>query len=240
MKKNSAIHFNENSRRNFIRRGSILIATAPVGGSLLKNHYSSDEEEEEMISANEDLMREHGLLQRMMLIYDTAVLSVQQNRDFNLKYLNQTASIIKNFVEDYHEKLEEGYVFPRLEKAGQHADLVKVLRTQHDAGRTVTSRILDLTKNEKLTETDKLQNLVDLMKSFNRMYRPHESREETILFPAFKEVLSRNEYDALGEDFEKIEHQKFGGDGFDQMVEKVENIERQIGIYELSQFTPKV
>ena len=48
------------------------------------------------------------------------------------------------------------------------------------------------------------------MKAFNRMYRPHESREETILFPAFKEIVSVNEYDSLGEDFEEKEHEKFG------------------------------
>ncbi len=237
MKKNIDIQFKESSRRNFIRKGSLLIATAPIG-TFLKEQNS--EEEEEKVSANEDLMREHGLLQRMMLIYDAAVSGLNQNHDFNLKYINQTAAIIKNFVEDYHEKLEEDYVFPRLEKANRHVNLVSILRTQHDAGRKVTSRILNMTKFERLTETDRAQNLVDLMKAFNSMYRPHESREETVLFPAFKETVSVNEYDSLGEVFEEKEHEKFGEDGFDQMVAKVEEIEKQMGIYELNQFTPKI
>ena len=46
-------------------------------------------------------------------------------------------------------------------------------------------------------------------------------------------------YDALGEDFEKREHQLFGKEGFEGMVPRVEEIEKQLGIYDLSQFTPR-
>ena len=72
------------------------------------------------------------------------------------------------------------------------------------------------------------------------MYSPHEAREDTVVFPAFKEILSKNEYDSLGEQFEKKEHELFGQDGFESMVEKVAGIEKKLGIYDLSQFTPKV
>jgi hypothetical protein len=43
----------------------------------------------------------------------------------------------------------------------------------------------------------------------------------------------------LGEQFEKIERQTFGGDGFDIYVEKVAAVEKQLGIYDLAQFTPR-
>jgi hypothetical protein len=42
----------------------------------------------------------------------------------------------------------------------------------------------------------------------------------------------------LGEEFEKNEHKLFGEDGFETMVNKVAEIEKSLGIYELSQFTP--
>ena len=42
------------------------------------------------------------------------------------------------------------------------------------------------------------------------MYRPHESREDTVLFPAFRKIVSRNEYDSLGEEFEKNEQEAAG------------------------------
>jgi hypothetical protein len=60
------------------------------------------------------------------------------------------------------------------------------------------------------------------------------------LFPAFRKIVSKNEYDSLGEEFEKNEHKMFGRGGFESMVNKVANIEKSLGIYELSQFTPHV
>ncbi len=72
------------------------------------------------------------------------------------------------------------------------------------------------------------------------MYRPHEASEDTIFFPAFRKIVSQQEYDSSGEEFEDNEHKRFGADGFETMVSKVADIERQLGIYEPAQFTPKL
>ena len=71
------------------------------------------------------------------------------------------------------------------------------------------------------------------------MYSPHEAREDTVLFPAFRKIVNVNEYDALGEEFEDKEHELFGADGFEKMVDRVAGIEKKLGIYDLAQFTPK-
>jgi hypothetical protein len=43
-----------------------------------------------------------------------------------------------------------------------------------------------------------------------------------------------------GEDLDKKEHQLFGEDGFESMVDRVASIEKTLGIYELAQFTPRI
>lgn len=78
-----------------------------------------------------------------------------------------------------------------------------------------------------------------LLSSFILMYRPHEAREDTVLFPALRKIITKHEFDSLGEDFEKREHQLFGEGGFNRFVDKVAGIEKQLGIYELAQFTPR-
>jgi len=70
------------------------------------------------------------------------------------------------------------------------------------------------------------------------MYRPHEAPEDTVLFPALHAIVSANEYDCLGEDFEKKEHEFFGEEGFEKIVDQVAGLERALEIYELSRFTP--
>jgi hemerythrin-like domain-containing protein len=82
------------------------------------------------------------------------------------------------------------------------------------------------------------QPLVDAMRSFIAMYRPREAREDTVLFPTLRSVVSASEFDAMAEDFENDEHHKFGEDGFEMMVDRVAGLERALGIYDLAKFTP--
>jgi len=82
--------------------------------------------------------------------------------------------------------------------------------------------------------------LRDLLYQFLRMYEPHEAREDTVLFPAFRKIVSKHEYDALGEDFEKKENQIFHGDAFEKNVDAVAKLEKELGIYDLAQFTPNI
>ncbi|MGA8689464.1 MAG: hypothetical protein WB662_06030, partial [Methyloceanibacter sp.] len=51
------------------------------------------------------------------------------------------AKIVREFIEDYHEKQEEDYVFPRFKKAGKMDLLIGILLNQHQAGRRVTDVI---------------------------------------------------------------------------------------------------
>src|SRR5476649_1123840 len=68
---------------------------------------------EENIPFTEDLMKEHGLLNRVLLIYDK-VISMQ---DIPIEPLKKAVAIIESFIENYHEKNEENYIFPLFEKA---------------------------------------------------------------------------------------------------------------------------
>jgi hemerythrin-like domain-containing protein len=146
-----------------------------------------------------------------------------------------SAKIISSFIEQYHEKLEEDHLFPRFRKHNLLVDLVNTLQQQHEAGKKVTEQILVLAGSKAKADKEKLS---EGLHKFVRMYAPHEAREDTVLFPALHTIVSPHEYAALGEDFEKKEHQMFGKEGFEGMVPRVADIEKQLGIYDLAQFTP--
>lgn len=225
-------------RRRFMKNGLLLGSFAGVAGlGLLPG---CEEEEGEDVAPPEDLMREHGALNRILLIYDTCRLHLSNGESFDVSILNNSANIIRNFIENYHEKLEENYLFPRFEKANLLTDLVATLRKQHKAGRNVTARIIQLANMNSLSNEDDAKQMIELLQSFNTMYRPHEAREDTVLFPALRKIVSKNEFYSLGEDFEKKEHELFGQDGFESVVEKVANLEKKLGIYDLNQFTPQI
>jgi hemerythrin-like domain-containing protein len=226
------------SRREFVRAlpvaGLITFGAAPM--SLL-GPQKIKKEEEEGVSANEDLMREHGILKRVLLAYDELIRRIEAKQDFPPQVVTDAATIIRKFVEDYHEKLEEEHLFPRFRKAGKLVELVDTLYAQHQAGRRVTDRIIASASSLK-TDEDRKRIAGDLA-AFNRMYAPHEAHEDTVLFPELHKIVSPHEYDAMGEQFEGIERKTFGGDGFDIYLDKVVTIEKQLGIYDLKQFTPR-
>jgi hemerythrin-like domain-containing protein len=235
-----------NERRRFIQR--FMSGTAFVLASGVMVHskargitqeVSTDSKAEEEVSPAEDLMREHGVLKRILLIYGEAVRRIQVNEEIPPRALMDSAKIIRSFIEDYHEKLEEDFLFPRFRKARQLVDLVEILTDQHRAGRRLTDTTLKLSTLEALKNPQEQRNLTESLRLFIRMYNPHEAREDTVLFPAFRKLVSADEYGALGEDFEKREHVLFGDNGFEDMADRVATIEKTLGIFDLAQFTPK-
>ena len=232
-----------NHRRSFLKHSGILVAggAATLSGvsfsqeNRVKNRRPGKKEEE--VTPVEDLAREHGLLNRLLLIYDEVNQRLSSKEDLDPRHVADSAGIIRNFIEDYHEKLEEDYLFPRFEKANKLTDLVSVLRQQHQAGRVLTGKVMHLATDTLKSAAGRAA-LTGLLTQFVRMYRPHEAREDTILFPAIRSIVSDNEYDSLGEEFEKKEHQLFGAEGFDGVLGKVARIEKALGIYDLRQYTP--
>ena len=234
-------NLNENTntnRRAFVKHGLMITLSGVAGIGLLPGCNEEKEGEGQEVSPPEDLMQEHGVLNRILLIYDTCKTHLVNKTSFPKEAIGNAAAIIRAFVEDYHEKQEENYLFPRFKKANQLTDLVNILLQQHQAGRRLTDQIMQLAKSQNATEAEN-QKLVELLTSFNTMYRPHEAREDTVLFPAFRKIISKHEYDSLGEEFENNEHKLFGENGFETMVNKVTGIEKSLGIYDLAQFTPK-
>ncbi len=229
-------------RRVFLRSGVIFTGAVLASSALLRGAETKNKgkEKEAEVGPPEDLMREHGVLKRVLLVYGEVLRRIDSRQDFPPETLADAARIIRNFVEDYHEKLEEDFLFPRFEKANLLVDLVKVLRAQHQAGRQVTDVTMRFANLQSLKNESERGQLIASIQQFIRMYNPHEAREDTVLFPAFRKIVSPHEFDALGEDFEKKEDELFGEDGFEKVVDKVAGIEQRLGIYDLAQFTPKM
>jgi len=215
------------------RRGLLLQAPIMAVGAL-----AGCSGKEEDVGAVEDLMREHGILRRAILVFSESAGRLRQGQVVDANALHETARLFRNFGEDYHErKLEEAYIFPALRKAGgPAAAMVDTLVAQHNRGRQIIDYVTSLTAKGRIleAETDGLAGSLD---QFERMYANHAAREDTIIFPAWKAALGPHAVDEMGDKFEDIEKQQFGGDGFDQALKQIGDIERTLGLDDLGQFT---
>jgi hemerythrin-like domain-containing protein len=234
----------DNDRRRFLVTTAALgigtVALAP--GQLRSEDKDMDKKKdqpEEEVGAAEDLMREHGVLNRILLIYEEGLRRLRAKEEVTPDVFHKPATLVRKFVEDYHEKLEEKFIFPEFEKAKKQTDLVKVLKEQHEAGRKVTDLILRNADKDQFSKEDARKEVIRSCAAFIRMYRPHEAREDTVLFPALHKIVPAKRLKELGEQFEKEEDRLFGEEGFEKTVEQVAAIEKQLGIYDLAGFTAK-
>jgi hemerythrin-like domain-containing protein len=224
-------------RREFLRTTASTAAGLALAGcagaeAAHRAEKAPAEHVEAEVTPGEDLMQEHGVLERNLLLYDEAAGRIDRGEPLELAAMTSAARIVRRFVEDYHEKLEEEFVFPRLESARREVELVTVLRRQHQRGREVTDEIVRLAAGGAPSSQ-----LAAALRGFQRMVRPHAAREDTVLFPAFREVVGGAAYRELGEQFEEKEHALFGERGFQDTVAEVAELESQLGIADLSRFT---
>jgi hemerythrin-like domain-containing protein len=229
----------EIDRRKVLAAGVGLLAAVPPLAALAGKPAGKALDPDEGVTAPEDLMKEHGVLNRCLLIYEEGMRRIQAKQEVAPEVFLHTAELVRTFVEEYHEKNEEKYIFPEFEKARKLVDLVETLKTQHLAGRRVTAEILRLAQPTLFRVDANRAQLVAACQSFIRMYRPHEAREDTVLFPALRTILTAQQVAALGDRMEEDEHKVLGDEGFERSVDKVMKIETQLGIYDLKQFTPR-
>jgi hemerythrin-like domain-containing protein len=207
-------------------------------GSEKEESKQTDEKEPE-VTATEDLMREHGVIRRALLVYYELIPQLrQQPLKVNAAALQQTAKLFRTFGEDYHERmLEEQHIFPMVRKHGpEFQKYVDTLTEQHNRGREITDYVLAVTKGGRISSVN-AKPLASVFESFVLMYENHAAREDTIVFPAWKKNFSDKQLDDISDQFEEIEHKMFGRDGFDDAEKKISGIENELGFGDLSKFT---
>jgi hemerythrin-like domain-containing protein len=191
------------------------------------------------VTPGEMLMQEHGLLKRTLLVYSAMLDGVAVGTPIPPVVLHGAASVIHDFIEGFHEMLEEAYVFPTLRVAKTLVSTVDTLLTQHAVGRQITSDLLALGVHSRLDAKQEHAAVVR-MRAFDRMYEPHEAREDTVVFPAYRELLGDTKLAEMAELFASLQVRQLGRNGFDTALETVAGLEEKMGISDLARFTPTV
>jgi hemerythrin-like domain-containing protein len=233
------IYLPDASRRRLIAglSGAVLAAAgAHAALAAKKEAKPPPAPPEKKIGAVEELMRQHGVLRRVMLVYRQTATQLRAGGKIDPKVLRQAAQLFRDFGENFHERmLEQAYVFPTLRKGESPvAALDSTLVAQHDRGREITEYIRTVTGKGTLGDPEVMSRALE---SYAVMYANHAAREDTIVFPAWREALADKQLREMGETFEDIRNRQFGKDGFDAVVKTVAAVEEGLGLADLAQFT---
>lgn len=203
---------------------------APAASRAAASANGEPEDQGDDVSATEDLMREHGVIRRILVVYRLSALRLRvEPASVPLDTLQRAAKLMRTFGEEYHEKkLEETHIFPAVEAAGGAAAAeIQTLLSQHRRGREITDYLLAVTQKPIATTAVLLARTLE---SFALMYEEHAAREDTIVFPTWKKAFSAKQLAELAESFEDIEHKTFGKDGFEDAVQQIAAIEAAFGL----------
>ena len=149
--------------------GAIAQAVAPFPA-----RYRNEEKHGgEHVSATEDLMRQHSLLRRILNIYSELAQGLQRHEgDIDTIALENAAKLFRDYGEDYHELLEEAYIFPEMKSAGgPNRKVVEVLLLQHQRGREITDYLYQA--GSRGTIAGEAEPLARALASMVRMYSEH-------------------------------------------------------------------
>ena len=229
---------------SIVGAGAILVGCQQRTGDGATNQAAkSDEQAAEdagaVVSATEDLMREHGLLRRALLVYQESAAKLKLDpASVPTEALEKVAQFFRAFGEDYHErKLEEAFIIPAIKKTqSQASTFADALLAQHARGREVTDYLLSVSKNASITSASAAP-VINALESFVRMYEHHAAVEDTIVFPAWKASVGSKELEELAIKFEEIEEEQFGEDGFEAASKRMAEIEESLGLSNLDMFT---
>jgi hemerythrin-like domain-containing protein len=222
-------------RRRILAVAGAGLVTAAF--ALPRFSLADEKEEGKEVEAVEDLMREHGLLRRALLVYgEAATRLVRGDGNVPLPELGRVATLFRDFGENYHERaLEERHVFGPVGKSGgRNAMLVQTLTMQHERGREVTDYVTAVAGKGRVADA---ATFAKVLADFARMYEHHAAIEDTVVFPAWKAAITPAQYHEASEEFEELEHQLFGQDGFEDALRKVAASEEAFGLGNLDSVT---
>lgn len=186
-------------------------------------------------SPGEALMTEHGLLTRLLVAYRAAADQLAAGATPPGAAVTDAAEVIRDYIESFHEGLEEAYVFPRVSDA--QPELIRTLLIQHDRGRHLTVRIAEA-RSLDLTDPAARTALRTQLEQFVGMYLPHEAWEDTVVYPALRASMTQRNLDLLAERFADLENRQYGDAALKQFLDRVTGIEQQLGIADLAAVTP--
>src|SRR3954464_8656460 len=99
-------------RRKLMAAGAAVVGGLIVPAAFAVEHRGKKEREKEReaegkVTLAGDLMREHGVLDRVLLVYDVGLAKFASNEDFDPLVFSSAAEIVRDRSANCHEKSEK-------------------------------------------------------------------------------------------------------------------------------------
>jgi hemerythrin-like domain-containing protein len=183
------------------------------------------------MKAFDDLSHEHELIRRMITVLESLTGGVRSGRPGVAGDLREAVRFVRGFADKCHHGKEEKLLFPLI--AGKNQTVakmpVRILTSEHDAGRTLISEVERALSGLEAGDEKAAAQVAQAVSLYARMLRKHIDKEEDIVFPLAKTLISPEEADLLAEQFEALE-EEMGEDAHELYRGIVESLEQRMSV----------
>jgi hemerythrin-like domain-containing protein len=172
-----------------------------------------------------------------MLVYERFIKDQKSGEGADLPLINRTAQIAKSCLSDCHERNEERWLFPLFREEGYLAAMVDALEQQHNAGREVTDKIIDLSTHGRIKDQTHMNILMTLCRSYVFMHQPHISRENSELFLRLFHIATPGVIDDITGKMARATREAIGEQGFAGPLRRLAEIENSLDIHDIRSYT---
>jgi hemerythrin-like domain-containing protein len=163
------------------------------------------------------LMREHRLIERMIALLNKEVGQINASGNVNAGFLMVAVDFIRTYADRAHHGKEEEILFRELAKKNlsqEHKKVMSELIEEHVAARKIVAQLVNA-REKYIASSSKSNkdNIIACLEELASFYPPHIEKEDKHFFYPCLEYLSKQEQDAMLEEFwefdKKLIHEKY-------------------------------
>lgn len=208
------------SRRPLLKSAGVSLAACSIGVPAIAAEDAGP------LGASEASALGHGPIERILLVCEEALRRRPGRPSIPVDVVMRACELTGRYVERYHQSLEEGFVFPSIEKCGDLSSAVRTLREQHEQMRKLTDHVMGLCKEVSPGDLDSGLTLAQGLSRLVLLYRTHLALEDDVVLPAFLEELANHRN--LSEPYMKAARRLAGASALKDMAARLGLLEQEL------------
>ena len=158
------------------------------------------------------LSSEHRVIEQVVAALEAAADRLDAGERMRPGFFEDAVRFIVEFSDGCHHAKEERVLFPALVKHGLPADTgpVAVMLYEHDEGRRLTAGLRDAAAKMAAQQAGAPDLVADYARAYAALLAQHIFKEDNILFPLASRVVPAAEWQAIGDEAERVEHGDHG------------------------------
>jgi len=180
-----------------------------------------------MQRATDILEQEHRTIEKIVRVTGVLADELAENRDIDDDILRDLCQFLRVYGHQCHHGKEESYLFPMLERHGvpEEGCPLGALRHEHERSRVLTQELVKASAEYAANRHDGSSALSEVLRNIAQFYPAHIWKEEYLLFPMARKVLSEEDDQRLLKEFKSVESDiySYAHESYEQLATELED-----------------